>query len=160
MSLSVMKSKIAPLLARCVFVQSLIKDPLPWCHLLNVSQFSNFLMESNLISESGPLIRSLQSLLSCPLKTLQVAFQKPKDILDFLWFFGILSNFTPSTSLRMFSQVMLNRRTATVIYGMSYTFTYLVKAAPIAASVHFNLEISESFCPPWSDLSVQQAGPE
>ena len=83
-----MKSKIAPLLARCVFVQSLIKDPLPWCHLLNVSQFSNFLMESNLISESGPLVRSLQSLLSCPLNTLQVAFQKPKYIIDFLLFFG------------------------------------------------------------------------
>ena len=75
----------------------------------------------------------------------------PKDNLDIyvvsvvLWY---LSNFTPSTSVRMFSQVMLDRRTATVIYGMSYTFTYLVKAAPIAASVHFNLEISESFCPP------------
>ena len=144
MSLSVMKSKIAPLLARCVFVQSLTKDPLPWCHLLNVSQFSNFLMESNLISESGPRIRSSHSLLSCPLNTLQVAFQKPKDILDYLWFYSIYLLQT----LRMFNKVMMDRRTATVIYGMSYTFTYLVKAAPIAASVHFNLEISESFCPP------------
>ena len=58
MSLSVMKSKIAPLPARCVFVQRFIKDSGGWGHLLNVSQFSNFLMESNLISESGPLLSS------------------------------------------------------------------------------------------------------
>ena len=51
-----MKGKIAPLLARCVFVRSFIKDPTLPGHLLNVSKFSNFLMELNLISESGPLI--------------------------------------------------------------------------------------------------------